>query len=108
MSAASPRLTLRVVTPQGVALETGCDSVTLPLADDASGQGGGSIGIRYGHLPALLSLGAGTVCAAMDGKTRSRLSVERGFALVERDSVSVISDSAALEGVAGDGPEQAR
>lgn len=43
-------LSLRIITPNGVAAEAACDAVTLPVADGISGEGGGSMGIRRGHV----------------------------------------------------------
>ena len=47
-------LRLVVVTPQGIAAQAACDSVVLPVAEAADGTPGGTVGVRRGHVPALL------------------------------------------------------
>lgn len=94
-------LTLRIVTPQGVALEIACDSVSLPLADDQSGEGGGSIGVRRGHAKAALALSQGSVSAHAGGKALASTAIEAGFASIENDTVTVITSSAQLRNNAG-------
>ena len=54
-------LRLVVVTPQGIAAQAACDSVVLPVAEAADGTPGGTVGVRRGHVPALLAHSAGTV-----------------------------------------------
>ena len=81
-------LTLRIITPAGIAYETACDSITLPLSDDKNGKGGGSIGIRKGHIDAILALSQGCVCA--DGVSSQ---IRPGLAMIENDLVTVLTDS---------------
>ena len=87
-------LTLRIVTPQGIFASAECDSVRLNAADAENEKGGGSIGIRPGHIPALIALSPCTVIAWRNGETVLRTDVSSGFVSVEKDSVTVISDSA--------------
>ncbi len=77
-------LSLKVVTPTGTAMETACDAVHLTAAD-------GSLGIRRGHLPALILLARGPVMALRGGKILSRLELEGGFATVDNDEVTVLA-----------------
>ena len=97
---ASAGVTLRIVTPCGIALETGCDSVTLPLADGQGGAGGGSMGIRRGHVRAELALCAGCVRAVTGGAVQRSVSVAGGFALVADNAVTVVTDSAKIDSCA--------
>ena len=75
-------LRLVVVTPQGIAAQAACDSVVLPVAEAADGTPGGTVGVRRGHVPALLALSAGTVVARLRGQTVLRASVAAGLAAV--------------------------
>ena len=91
-------LTLRLLTPVGYSAETVCDSVRLTLKDNAEGRGGGSVGILYGHAPAVMALGNGPVTAKEDGEVVLSAVLESGFASVRDNVVTVISDSAVLDG----------
>ena len=99
-------MTLRVLTPTGVSAETPCDSVRLTLRDDRNGRGGGSIGIRKGHADAVLALGRGPVRASLGSETVFRAEVEAGFASVKDNVVTVITDSARIEGQDSAGEEE--
>ena len=54
-----------VLTPHGKAVDIRCDSVHLVLCDDETGHGGGQVGLRRGHLPAVLALGDGPADALL-------------------------------------------
>lgn len=90
-------LTLVILCPGGKAGETHCDSVDLFAADNAQGQGGGSIGIRKGHMPAVIALAAGKVTARADGKTVLTAETDGGFATVKNNIVTVIAQSAKID-----------
>lgn len=92
---ASP-MTLRLLTPTGVSAQTPCDSVQLTIRDGADGQGGGLVGIRRNHAPAVLALGEGTILAELDHKPVFRANVSGGFASVDNNIVTVITDSASV------------
>lgn len=87
---------LRLVTPQGVVAEVGCDSVQLMLTDDETGKNGGLVGIWRGHAPALMALGRGAIVARRDEVIVLRAEAEGGFASVRDDIVTVITDSASV------------
>lgn len=70
-----------------------CDSVNLILCDDDMGNGGGSIGIRQGHIKSLLSVAKGKVTAYLDGKEVFSCQTEGGFATVENDIVTVVTEN---------------
>lgn len=92
-SNAGAPLSLRIVTPGGVAAQVACDSVTLPAADGKDGRGGGSIGIRRGHVRAMIALAHGTVCARLAGAVVYLATVESGLAAVKDDVISIVTDS---------------
>ena len=82
------RLHLRVVTPVRVVVDTEADEVTLPGAL-------GALGILPGHAPLLASLSIGE----LSYRTATRehyLAVQRGFAEVAGDLVTVLADVAEL------------
>ena len=74
-----------VLTPHGKAVDIRCDSVHLVLCDDETGHGGGQVGLRRGHLPAVLALG--------DGETVVHTVLHGGFASVRDNVIRVITDS---------------
>lgn len=91
-------LTLKIVTPQGSQPPVACDSLRLTLCDGENGLGGGSYGIRSGHAKALLALAAsGPVTALAAGKTVLAGRCGGGFASVEGDAVTVVTESFARE-----------
>lgn len=79
-------LQLEIVTPEGRVLEKSADSVVLPTTL-------GEIGVLPGHIPLTAMLEAGelrlTTAAQVDAYV-----VGRGFAMIENDRVSVLTDSA--------------
>jgi F-type H+-transporting ATPase subunit epsilon len=82
-------LTLEIVTPEGRVLEKPADTVVLTTAT-------GEIGILPGHIPLATMLEAGPLRVGT-GATAESLVVGRGFALIENDRVSVLTDSAINE-----------
>ncbi len=84
---------LTVLTPDGVQDTVRCDSVRLTVPDSRSGRiPGGSVGIRRGHAPALMTLAPGKVEAFSGGAPVFSRSVCGGLALVDRNTVSVLAD----------------
>lgn len=75
---------LIVVSPAGLLAEAECDTVRLPVSD------GGSCGIRPGHAPELIALGAGRVTAARAGSPVLEREIGPGVASVTPDTVTVI------------------
>ena len=88
MSNDSYGVRLRVVTPSGVAKDIFCDSVRLNAADD---RGGGLLGIRRGHTPALIILERGRLTAFREGEKTEDIGVGGGFAAVSGDTVTVLA-----------------
>ena len=89
-------LKLKILTPAGTAAEAEGNSVHLPLADDSSGRGAGDLGIRPGHLPAVIALGTGAAFVLLNGEERLRVRLNGGFASVKNDEVTVIADSVVI------------
>ena len=86
---------LRLLTPEGELARTECDSVNLFARDNAKGEGGGSVGIRPGHLPAVIALEPGSsVTALAGGKEVLRAFVGGGFARVGRNLVVITAPTA--------------
>ena len=89
-------LTLKIVTPEGINETVECDSVSLWMAPDSKGRGEGSIGIRKGHVDAVIALGNGKVEARQNGAAVFSAETEGGFATVLNDTVTVVSTRARL------------
>ena len=96
-------LTVRIVTPNGVAAEAACDSVILPVADGKSGTGGGSMGIRRGHAQAMIALAEGTVRARLAGNTVLSAAVTSGIASVGGNVVRILAEHVEKT-IAGEAP----
>ncbi len=82
------RLRLKVVTPVRVVVETEADEVTLPAAL-------GALGVLPGHAPLLATLAIGEL-AYRSGGVEHSLAVQRGFAEIAADAVTVLADVAEL------------
>ncbi len=85
-------LTLKIVTAHGGLDPVACQSVHLPLCDGANGHGGGSYGIRHGHVKALFALAHGRVEALAEGKAVLTGQCGGGFASVEDNTVTVVTE----------------
>ena len=86
-------LTLKIVSHDKVREPISCDSVHLPVCDNAEGKGGGSYGIRPGHVHALFALEEGMIKAYVKGEEVLSARCGGGFATVEKDLVTVVIDS---------------
>ena len=87
-------LTLRILTPQGERQSVSCDAVTLFARDGEGGEGGGSVGISRGHMPAVVALeDESIVSAASDGETVASFTVSGAFAVVKDNVVTVTAES---------------
>lgn len=85
---------LSIVTPDGEAVSVTCDSVRLDAQDDKNGRNGGGLGIRCGHIPAMIALSEGLLTASLEGNTVLKAKVKNGFAAVAQDVVTVLTDRA--------------
>lgn len=86
-----PTLTLRVITPDRIALDQQVSSVTVPGVD-------GQIGILPRHAPMIAVLDTGVLSYTVDGK-KSALFVSGGFAEMRGETVRVVTE-------AGERPEE--
>ncbi|MBP5155457.1 MAG: F0F1 ATP synthase subunit epsilon [Clostridia bacterium] len=85
-------LKFEIITPGGRKAFAECESVNVYARDNEKGEGGGSVGIRPGHMPAVIALGPGEVCAFLNGKKVCSATVRGGFALVRNNTVTVMTD----------------
>ena len=83
-------LVLKVITPAGSFGPYRCQSVRLNASDDAEGSGGGSCGIRPGHIESLISVEKGPLTAYSGGEVILSAECGNGFATVEDDVVTVV------------------
>lgn len=101
-------LMLRIEESMGTETEIACDTVRLFVADGEDGSGGGFLGIRKGHARALIALGSGMLRAKRDGETVYEDNIPGGFALVERDTVTVFADRRLTEPAPADSKERGK
>jgi len=85
------KLTLRVITPDRIALDAQVDAVRVPALD-------GSMGFLPRHAPLVAALDNGLLSWREDGKEQ-QLFVSGGFVEVRADTVRVVSE-------AGERPEK--
>ncbi|MEM6675998.1 MAG: ATP synthase F1 subunit epsilon [Planctomycetota bacterium] len=78
-------LTLRVITPEHIALDTTCSSVSFPTID-------GSVGILKDHAPMVAAIGAGELTFRDEGSQPQGLFVAGGFAEVRSNTVRLVTD----------------
>ena len=79
-------LVLEIVTPAARVYSDTIDTVVIPTLD-------GEIGILPGHIPLLTQVDAGELRVTKGGQTQA-LVVGAGFAQIERDKVSILTESA--------------
>ncbi|MBQ8828230.1 MAG: hypothetical protein IJZ90_03730 [Clostridia bacterium] len=87
------KLILNILTPAESAAPIECDSVHLWISDDEKGRGGGSYGIRWRHVDAIISVAEGDVIAFSEEKEIYRVKTSSGLAVVESDTVTVMADA---------------
>ena len=79
-------LLLEIVTPESKVYSDEADSVVLPTVE-------GEMGILPGHIPILTMINPGELIVSSAGKTK-HLAVDKGFAQVLGDKVSVLTEGA--------------
>ncbi len=79
-------LLLEIVTPEKKAYSGAADSVVLPTVE-------GEMGVLPGHIPILTMLNPGELVVSTNGKIEF-LAVDKGFAQIYGDKVSVLTESA--------------
>ena len=88
-------LTFRLLTPRKEVVSCSCDAVDLWAKDDEKGCGGGSVGIRPGHVRAVVALAEdGLLKVISAGKIVFAAKVRGGFARIEGGAVTVLTPSA--------------
>jgi len=81
------KVTLEIVTPQGLALHVEVDEVTAPSVS-------GEFGVLPGHLPLLAALRTGIVAYHAGGVER-KLAVAEGFVEIKDDRALLLTDKVA-------------
>ncbi len=79
-------LSIRVITPDRILLDTSCESVSFPTVD-------GSVGILSGHAPMVAAIGVGELAYKADNGTEESVFVAGGFAEVRDNTVRIVTDS---------------
>lgn len=82
------KLTLKVITPTRILLETECDAVYSTSVD-------GEFGVLAGHLPMTTTLGVGYTKYINNGE-ENYLTTLGGIFQIENDNVIILSDNAEL------------
>ena len=80
------QLSLEVVTPQSVVLQTEADYVTIPGLV-------GELGILPGHLPVLTSMNSG-VLSFKNGTKTTKIALHYGFAQVHDNKITLLAKMA--------------
>ena len=82
------RIHLKVVTPEGTALEENADYIRIPTPE-------GSVGILADHAPMLCAVGEGKLkCRSEEGERL--IAVSGGVASVENNEVTVLTEEAQI------------
>lgn len=85
---AERKLTLQIITPTRLVMDTIVDSVVLPTKD-------GEMGVWYDHEPVVTLLSHGVLKYKLDGKI-NKATMMGGFAEVTEDKVVILADSSEL------------
>lgn len=78
-------ITLRIITPDRVLLDTEASSVTFPTVD-------GSVGVLKDHAPMVAAVGVGELGYSNGSGSREALFVSGGFAEVRDNVLRVVTD----------------
>lgn len=82
---------LRLTQPATRGSEYECDDVMFFTSDGVDGKNGGSIGIRPGHAPSLISVSDGMLEVKKDGVCLLELYLHSGIASVCNDVITIIT-----------------
>ena len=83
-------ITLVVTSPDREAVTVRCDSVRLIVPDSRDGKiPGGSVGIRRGHMSALIAVAPGIIRAYAEGREIFACETSGGLASVGGDRVTL-------------------
>lgn len=81
-------ITLRIIAPESIVLDTTAESVTVPGVD-------GSMGILPRHAPMVAAIAPGRLCYKKDGRSHAMF-VSAGFAEVREDTVRVVAEASEM------------
>lgn len=84
------KITLRVVTPRGVKIQETADMIIMRCID-------GDMGILPGHEPVSAAIGDG-ILRVINGDTEQKIAVFGGIAVVENDTVNLLTSIAQKPG----------
>ena len=86
-------VTLILSSPDREAVAVRCESVRLIASDSSDGKtAGGSVGIRRGHVPALIAVAPGPVRAFAEGREVFRCTTSGGLASVADNRVTLLTE----------------
>lgn len=88
----SKLLQLTLIYPDRPAQTAECDRVVFCVGDDLKGHGGGMCGIHPGHADAVFTLAKGEIEVSLGGECLLRQVIGEGFAKVEKDRVTVVTE----------------
>ena len=93
-------LRLSITTPNDTETAVRCDSLRFSVPDGENGKNGGSIGIRCGHADALMAVAPGRIVARVGERIVLDCETTAGFAVVQNDQVTVLTDSLQITAIA--------
>jgi F-type H+-transporting ATPase subunit epsilon len=79
-------LSIRVITPERILLDSTCASVSFPTVD-------GSVGILSGHAPMVAAIGVGELAFKTESGTEESVFIAGGFAEVRDNTVRIVTDT---------------
>lgn len=79
-------LSIRVITPERILLDTTCSSVSFPTVD-------GSVGVLSGHAPMVAAIGVGELAYKSESGSEDSVFVAGGFAEVRDNVVRIVTDT---------------
>ncbi|MGI5900676.1 MAG: ATP synthase F1 subunit epsilon [Christensenellales bacterium] len=85
------KVNLRVVTPRGVKIQETADMIVMRCVD-------GDMGILPGHEPLSAALGDGILRVIDGDKAEQKIAVFGGYAMVENDTVNIVTSIAQRPG----------
>lgn len=88
---------LVLASPGATETAVRCDAVTFTVPDGAKGKNGGSVGIRPGHTNAMMALDEGKITARLEGQDVLSCTTSGGFAMVEGQRVTILSDGLQID-----------
>ena len=93
-------LLLSIATPNDPETAICCDAVRFTVPDGVNGKNGGSIGIRRGHVDALMVVAPGRIVARVGERVVFDCTAEAGFAVVQNDRVTILTDRVQINTIA--------